>query len=76
MRKVNIIALVLASLMLAATLASGQARNSPTSMAEVAATDGRKMTEIAETSQPPKTRLALHTLGCIALPMATRTSKV
>ena len=46
MRKVNIIALYCVSLMLADTLASGQARNSPTSMAEVAATGGRKMTEI------------------------------
>jgi hypothetical protein len=51
MRKLNVIIPVLVSLMLASTLASAQVRNSRTSVAEDAATGGRKMTELAQTAQ-------------------------
>ena len=50
-RKANFIFQVLLSLMLANTLASGQARNSPTSVAENAVTGGRKMIELAQTAR-------------------------
>ena len=66
MRKVNIIVLVLVSLMLANTLASGQARNSPASVAENAATGGRKMAELAQTAQASRdpSRIAYLRLYC------------
>lgn len=55
MRKLNLIVLVLASLMLANTPAPGQVRNSPTSAAEHAATAGSKMIELARTAQASRT---------------------